>query len=254
MLTRNRRYRPLGNLTWLRIQATGAVFVTALGSCGSPQAAQRPEAATTPVESDRTATSPAKPARSVAPPTTPTPLFDGKTLQGWAVIDEADFEAHGKVFVKDGMIVLGSGSPMTGVRWAGTFPTEGYEVTLEAMRIEGGDFFCGMTFPVGDSPLTLIVGGWGGCIVGLSNVDGFHAAENETTTAMTFENGRWYRIQLRVTASSIEAWIDDQQLIDLARGGQDFSIWIEQEPAKPFGVATYYTKAALRNIVLQAAR
>ena len=36
-----------------------------------------------------------------------------------------------------------------------------YELRLEAKRVEGGDFFCGLTFPVGKEYCTLILGGWG---------------------------------------------------------------------------------------------
>ena len=59
-----------------------------------------------------------------------------------------------------------------------------YEVTLEAMRVDGNDFFCGMTFPAGKDPCTLIVGGWGGTVVGLSSINGMDASENETTINM----------------------------------------------------------------------
>jgi hypothetical protein len=181
-------------------------------------------------------------------------MFDGRTLGGWQVADQADFEHHGSVYLKDNAVFLDAGSPATGIRWAAPFPRNDYEVTLDAMRVEGSDFFCGMTFPVGESPCTLIVGGWGGSVVGLSNVDGRHAEENETTSGMTFENERWYRIRLRVTRDSIEAWIDDQQKVDLAREDHRFTIWMEQEPMKPFGIATWYTKAALRNIVVRAVK
>ncbi len=232
------------------------------GSCGSdPKAGEPIEAAKTEPhqqeavrkEADPPPTPPSDAPPTMAAPTRPMPLFDGKdkALKGWRVVKEVDFEMHGKVYVKDGTIVLETGSPMTGISWTSPFPTEDYEVTLEAMRVEGSDFFCGMTFPVGDAPLTLILGGWGGCVVGLSNVDHMHAAENETTSSVAFENGRWYRVRLRVTKDRIEAWIDDQQKIDLEREGRGFTIWDEQQPVRPFGIATWYTKAALRNIVLR---
>ena len=176
------------------------------------------------------------------------PLFDGKSLQGWQVLTEGPFSGHGPVEVKDGAIVLGRGGSGTGVRWQGPFPREDYEVTLEAMRVDGMDFFCGMTFPVGDEPCTLILGGWGGCIVGLSNVDGAHAAENQTTTGMNFENGRWYKIRLIVMRNCIQVWIDDARKIYLDRADHRFDVWYEQEPARPFGFATWETTGALCDI------
>ena len=54
---------------------------------------------------------------------------------------------------------------MTGVTYQGQFPKTDYEVSLEAMRVDGVDFFCGMTFPVRSEFCTLIVGGWGGEVV-----------------------------------------------------------------------------------------
>jgi hypothetical protein len=179
------------------------------------------------------------------------PLFNGTDLTGWHICDEADFTLHGEVHVKDGQLLLEEGRPMTGVAWAGEFPTGGYEVLVDAMRTSGGDFFCGMTFPVGGSWCTLIVGGWGGMVVGLSNVDGGSAAENETTLGMSFDTGRWYRIRVAVMADFIDAWIDDERVIHQARQGHEFDIWWEQEPARPFGINTWMTGAAFRNVALR---
>ena len=81
-----------------------------------------------------------------------------------------------------------------------------YEVTLETRRIDGFDFFCGMTFPVEKSHCSLVLGGWGGSLTGLSSLDGFDASENETTGSMAFKEGKWYKIRLRVTPEKIEAW------------------------------------------------
>ncbi len=175
-------------------------------------------------------------------------LFDGKSLGEWKVLTDGPFENHGRVSVENGSIVLERGRLQTGVAWKGDFPREDYEVALEAMRTAGSDFFCGMTFPVGAAPCTLIVGGWGGTVVGLSNVNDQHAAENETTRTMTFEEGRWYPVRLRVTAAKIEAWIGTEKVVDLARESKRFTVWWEQERCKPFGISTYDTSAALRNI------
>lgn len=89
-------------------------------------------------------------------------LFDGKSLGDWKVVAEADFERHGEVLVEDRQILLKAGLPATGIKWSGKFPKIDYEIALEAMRVEGDDFFCGLTFPVGDRWLTLVCGGWGG--------------------------------------------------------------------------------------------
>src|SRR5215218_10328141 len=77
------------------------------------------------------------------------PLFDGKTLGNW---QPTKFIGQGVVTVEDGRIVLAAGRDMTGITWAGpALPTRDYELALEAMRLEGSDFFAGITFPVGDS-------------------------------------------------------------------------------------------------------
>ena len=192
------------------------------------------------------ATSSPKPAKSV--PTAENKdwrtLFDGQTLKGWAI---TDFGGHGDVKVSDGRIILGNGV-MTGVTWTSDIPRMNYEVELEAMRVDGSDFFCGLTFPVGKDPCSLIVGGWGGSLVGLSSLDGEDASSNETTKFMNFENGRWYKIRLVVKSNKIQAWIDDEKLVDAVTTDRKISIRFEVELSVPFGIATYSTTGALRNI------
>ena len=48
---------------------------------------------------------------------------------------------------------------MTGVTWTRDFPKSNYEIRLEAMRVEGSDFFCGLTFPYQKAHATLVLGG-----------------------------------------------------------------------------------------------
>ncbi len=174
-------------------------------------------------------------------------LFDGKTLNGWEI---TNFGPQGSVYVSGDEIILGMGDGCTGITWKREFPLSGYEVTLEAMRVEGNDFFCGMTFPVGKDPCTLIVGGWGGTIVGLSSINGLDASENETTTLRHFDKNRWYRIKLYVTDTTIQAWIDDELVVGFTINGNSLSIRPEVELSKPFGIASWRTTAALRNIRL----
>jgi len=176
-------------------------------------------------------------------------LFDGKTLAGWM---PTDFAGRGEVKVKEGKIILESGS-MTGITWtnADALPRMNYEMSLEAMRVEGSDFFCGLTFPVGKDPCSLIVGGWGGGVVGLSSIDSQDAANNETTRYMNFQTGRWYHIRLRVSETKIEAWIDADKVVDLTTTDRTISIRLEVEESKPLGIATWATAAALRNLQLR---
>jgi hypothetical protein len=85
-------------------------------------------------------------------------LFEWKTLGKWK---PSDFPANDKIEIKDGAIHIGMGKPMAGITWSGEPPTRmNYEIELEAMRTEGSDFFCGLTFPVNKDPCTLICGGW----------------------------------------------------------------------------------------------
>jgi hypothetical protein len=171
--------------------------------------------------------------------------FNGKSVTGWEI---TNFGPQGPVYVSDGEIILGMGEGCTGITWTGTFPAHGYEVSLDAKRISGNDFFCGLTFPVGKDPCTLIVGGWGGTTVGLSSIDGFDASENNTRILMQFEKNRWYHIRLDVTTSKIEAWIDSLKAVDFTIGSRKLTIRPEVELSKPFGIASWNTTAALKNI------
>jgi hypothetical protein len=126
-----------------------------------------------------------------------------------------------------------------------------YEITLDAMRAQGNDFFCGLTFPVGENPCTLILGGWGGGLCGLSSIDYFDASENETTRMMKFETGKWYHVRLRVVPNRIQAWLDDEPLVDVDITGRKIGVRIEVELSKPLGIATYATTGAVRNIRLK---
>lgn len=191
----------------------------------------------------------AKPAGAKPAGTNDLLLFDGKTLKGWKT---TDFAGHGEVLVKDGTIVLESGQ-MTGITWTNEneLPRMSYEISLEAMRVDGSDFFCGLTFPVAKDPCSLVVGGWGGGVVGLSSLDGQDAANNETTKFMNFKSGRWYAIRLRVTPGKIQAWIDADKVIDCSTEDRTISIRLEMEESKPLGIATWATAAALKNLRLR---
>ncbi len=174
------------------------------------------------------------------------PLFDGKAIGKWKT---TDFAGHADVEVKNGEILLPQGGDMTGINLEAAPAKMDYEIELSAKRTEGDDFFCGLTFPVGDKCVSLIVGGWGGSVVGISNVNGENASENETTQYRNFKKGVWYRIRVRVTKEKIEAWIDKDQLIDLEIEGKSLDMRIgEIESSKPFGIATWRTAGALKDL------
>lgn len=194
------------------------------------------------------------PKETAAPPVA---LFDGRDLGGWK---KTDFDEGGAVRVENpfrggpGAIVIEAGADLSGVTWSreAELPRNNYEITLEAMKIEGHDFFCGLTFPVGDTGCTLIVGGWGGMVVGLSSLDDMDASENETTSAMEFAPNRWYRIRLRVTPEKIGAWVDNREMFDVEVKERKIGLrWGDIEKSLPLGIATYQTKAAVRDIKLR---
>jgi hypothetical protein len=104
---------------------------------------------------------------------------------------------------------------------------------------------------VGESPCSFIVGGWGGGVVGLSSIDGSDASENETTQYQEFESNRWYTIRVRVTDNKIQAWIDKTKMADVDLKDKKISIRIEVEVSRPLGIASFATRAALRNIQIR---
>lgn len=173
------------------------------------------------------------------------PLFNRRNLDGWEI---TQFGGEGDVEVTSGKLLLEMGNDLTGVTWASDFPKVPFEVVLEGQRVRGNDFFCGLTFPVGEEYCTLVLGGWGGALVGLSSIDGKDASENETRTYMNFENERWYTVQLQVSPESITAWIDGEEIIETERAGHEFSVRPEVRLSRPFGIATWRTTAAIRSI------
>lgn len=103
-------------------------------------------------------------ARGVAWSTNWTPLLNGRDLTHWAI---TDFVAHGAVNVESNRVTLAAGGILTGINWTnGPLPKTDYELSLEALKSDGSDFFCGLTFPVDDSFCSLILGGWGGSVAG----------------------------------------------------------------------------------------
>ncbi len=173
-------------------------------------------------------------------------MAPGGSLAGWK---ETPFAGRGEVEVTNGVVVFNMGDPFTGLTWTNPFPKVDYEVALDAMRLMGSDFFCGLTVPVDTNFCSLIVGGWGGSLLGLSSLDGMDASENETTKYVSFETGKWYRIRLRVTKGRIEGWLDSEKLVDVNTADKKISVRPgDIELSMPFGIASWQTAAVIRGV------
>lgn len=177
------------------------------------------------------------------------PLFDGKSLEGWKI---TDFSGRGDVKVESGQIILEPGNDLTGITYASEPPKMNYEVSLEAVRLAGDDFFCGLTFPVAEACVTYVLGGWGGGVVGISSINGMDASENDTTKFLKFDANKWYRVRVRVTEKLLEAWLGDEPMAKVELQDKKLGMRAgEIELSQPFGIASFRTKAALREIKLR---
>ncbi len=167
-----------------------------------------------------------------------------KALKGkW---EPCQFGGDGEVEIGADLIKFGFGDPLTGIRWEGDVLKENFEIELEARRTEGFDFFCGLTFPVGENNVTFVLGGWGGGVVGISSVDGYDASENDTTDFRNFDNEDWYKVRVRVDPFKIRCWINDKIACTQYRKGHEFDIRYEMDPCVPLGVAAFQCKAEYR--------
>ncbi|QDT05475.1 hypothetical protein K227x_38750 [Rubripirellula lacrimiformis] len=195
-----------------------------------------------PVSDPKTTTEPkTKPGNSSATPST-----EWRELKGsWKA---AQFGGDGPIEIKGNSIKMGVGDPLTGVHWTGDAAKDSFEIELEARRTDGFDFFCGLTFPVGDSHVTYVLGGWGGGVVGISNIDGMDASENEQTYYQTFDMNRWYKVRVRVDPHQIQCWIDDKISVEQPRLNHTFDLRFGMELCEPIGLAAYQCDAEYRKI------
>ncbi len=164
---------------------------------------------------------------------------------------ECQFGGDGPIEVTDKMITLGFGDPITGVKWDGEVPRDNYEIEVEARRVEGFDFFCAITFPIAKAHASLVLGGWGGGVVGISSIDDRDASDNDTTMFKNFDNQKWYRARIRVEKTRLAVWLDDKLQFEHPRKGHTFDIRYEMDPCVPFGLANNQCKSEIRLVLVR---
>jgi hypothetical protein len=172
-------------------------------------------------------------------------LFNGKDLEGWKI---TNFGGEGEVYVENGEVVITQGADLSGIHTEQEIPKVDYEIQFEAQRAAGSDFFAGLTFPVKDSHCSLILGGWGGGVCGISSLNGMDASENQTTSYQTFEKGQWYKVRIVVRDKHLHAWLDDAKIVDVDTTDMKIGTRFEVDRSKPFGFSTYSTTGRLKNV------
>lgn len=199
----------------------GAIALISLGSCHPPQVAEWK-------------------------------LLGAGFAHGWK---KAGIPDEGKLTILHGEMTLEPGQPMTGARFeawnAYQMPVTSYAIEYDAMRVEGDDFFGTVTFPVNDTFVSLVVGGWGGFLVGLSNIDDMDANENTTRGNGDFKNNIWHHVRVEVQDDELRAWIDSKLFVNFSTKGHKLGLRAgDIEKCTPFGFASYATHARVRSVVV----
>ena len=166
-------------------------------------------------------------------------LLSEEVVDGWRA---SAFGISGNEEIAAHRIAMSMGNPFTGVTWHGDpIPDVDYEIELIARKTMGVDVFCGLTFPVNDNFCTLILGGWGGSLTGLSSVNEIDASENFTRSFQRYDIGTDYTIRLRVEEDRVRAWLQGELLLEVELGENELSVRPEVEPSLPLGIACYNT-------------
>ena len=173
-------------------------------------------------------------------------LFDGADLGEWRTGvygDPPDYE------VTDDGVVLPQTAWLSGMTYDGDVPRTPYRLEVEATRRYGSDFFLGVTFPVRDSHLTLVLGGWGGAVSGLSCIDGKDASDNDTRTSRYFPNGKRQTVVIDVADDRIVATVNGEGVVDRAlAAAEELSLRTEVIESRPLGLAAFATSTTVHSV------
>ena len=177
-----------------------------------------------------------------------TTLFDGKSLADWRAGvygDSAELDV-----TADG-VVIPQGVPLSGFTYQLDPPRGSYRLEVQATRVYGADFFLGITFPVREEHVTLVLGGWGGGLCGLSCIDGEDASSNSTRTHRDFPNGKRQTVVVEVTSDRIRAFTNGELLVDTSIAGKRLALRPEVTPSMPLGIASFATRTVVHSVRIQ---
>ena len=137
-------------------------------------------------------------------------LFNGTDLTGWK---ETAYAGRGNVKVENSELHIENGLVITGITFTNkaVLPKTNYEISYQAKRVNGSDFFALLTFPVGDEHASFVTGGWGGAVTGISSINSMDASENDTTVYLKYNQDQWYTFRLRVTPENLSVWMTPKE-------------------------------------------
>jgi hypothetical protein len=161
---------------------------------------------------------------------------------------ETEFGGEGLASIAGNHILLEPGVPLSGVTWTGVPPEAPYVFEVEFTKRYGNDFPCALTFPVAGSHLSLVLGGWGGTVCGLSSLDGLDASRNETRFVRAFPPGVRTHVRVAVSDEVVCAAIDGVEVVRLALAGRTLGVREELLPSRPLGIASFATAVELHSV------
>lgn len=144
--------------------------------------------------------------------------FESDTLSEWEMVSDGDWK------IEDGELVQSSVVTNTGMyattgtaAYFGDTSWANYTYTLDATKISGSEGFL-IPFSVGDKNNNFFwnIGGWNNTVSCLQRVTNGSKSDQVPGTAKQFavQNGKTYRLKIRVTESHVSCYIDDQLYVD----------------------------------------
>lgn len=172
-------------------------------------------------------------------------LYDGVDLADWelGVYGESD-----EYEVNEEGVIIPQTAALAGMTYRGELPETPYVLGVEATRLYGADFFLGLTFPAGEDHLTLVLGGWGGMVCGLSSIDGVDASSNDTRTLRHFPNGKRHAVVVTVTETEVDVTIDGEPFLTTSIADRELGLRVDVEPSFPLGIASYATSTQVHRV------